>query len=373
MKQGYTYFIGTSWSGAIPDHFKALAKELASRGHRVILLVDGQRKDVVDEASNPGVLTWPSRRPTRLRDALFLAGLVRRYRPQCVIGNFGSVNVMMMVGWLMRIPVRVAYYHTLSSATNMMDRRHHWLRLLFHHRKSMVYRLCTHMTPVSLAAREDLIRSHDVPPSKITILRNSLRDPLRRLNISQKDRAGYAVCAGCIERWKGQDVLIRAIALLDEPLRPCVYFLGSGSMQAECERLAKELGVSPQMHFLGRVPHSEVLQCMSGGRLTIVPSRSDNLPTVIIESLAVGTPVVAAAVGGIPEMIDDGIHGFLVPPEDPYSLAERINVLLSCDDMWQVMSAKARERFLDRYEQSRVVTEQANWFERIVAEAVQRG
>jgi glycosyltransferase involved in cell wall biosynthesis len=112
---------------------------------------------------------------------------------------------------------------------------------------------------------------------------------------------------------------------------------------------------------------------MSGGRLTIVPSRSDNLPTVIIESLAVGTPVVAAAVGGIPEMIDDGIHGFLVPPEDPYSLAERINVLLSCDDMWQVMSAKARERFLDRYEQSRVVTEQANWFERIVAEAVQRG
>ena len=372
MKQGYTYFIGTSWSGAIPDHFKALAKELASRGHRVILLVDGQRKDVVDEASNPGVLTWPSRRPTRLRDALFLAGLVRRYRPQCVIGNFGSVNVMMMVGWLMRIPVRVAYVHTLTGQIAIDWRRSKLLLLYLNLRKRVVYRLCSFVIATSSATREDAKAAHRVPSSKLHVLHTSLADPVCPGGLPGRERRLLLV--GRLDLSKGQDVAIRAMAIIRREYDDVsLELLGKGSMEREYRELVKELGLDNCCLFSGAVPHEAVLDRMASSYAVLVPSRADNLPNVCIESLAVGTPVVASRVGGIVDIVRDGLDGYLVPPDDPKALAEKLAVLLSNRELRDQIGRNARQRFLDTFEQSKVVQEQANWFERIVAEAVQRG
>ena len=94
---------------------------------------------------------------------------------------------------------------------------------------------------------------------------------------------------------------------------------------------------------------------------TVVPSRSEGFGLVNIESLAVGTPVVASSVGGIVEVIRDGIDGFLVPPDNPELLAERLHLLLSNSELRSTMSRNARERFLTTFEQSKVIKEQADW------------
>jgi glycosyltransferase involved in cell wall biosynthesis len=106
---------------------------------------------------------------------------------------------------------------------------------------------------------------------------------------------------------------------------------------------------------------------MAESALTVVPSRSEAFGLVVIESMAVGTPAVASAVGGIPEIIRDGVDGFLVPPDDPAALADKIGLLLSNAELRHKMGLNARERFLSRFEQSRVVKEQADWLEQIVA------
>jgi D-inositol-3-phosphate glycosyltransferase len=112
---------------------------------------------------------------------------------------------------------------------------------------------------------------------------------------------------------------------------------------------------------------------MAEASVTAVPSRDEAFGLVALESIAVGTPVVASRVGGLAEIVRDGIDGFLVPPDDPKALAEKLAVLLSNRELRDQIGRNARQRFLDTFEQSKVVQEQANWFERIVAEAVQRG
>src|SRR6185503_5660295 len=113
-------FIGTSWGNeAVPQHFMALSKELVRRGHRVVLLVNRQAQDIEDHEGNPSIWTWPSKRPTRFQDARFLYRLIRKYHPDCLVGNFGSSNIMILVGRLMGIPCRVGWHHTLSNGIDI--------------------------------------------------------------------------------------------------------------------------------------------------------------------------------------------------------------------------------------------------------------
>jgi glycosyltransferase involved in cell wall biosynthesis len=119
--------------------------------------------------------------------------------------------------------------------------------------------------------------------------------------------------------------------------------------------------------FAGQVEHAEVLKKMSTAVATVVPSRQEAFGLVNIESMAVGTPVVASAVGGIPEIIRDGLDGFLVPPESPEALANRLKMILSDSHLRREMRANARHRFLSEFEQRRSIRRQADWFEDLAA------
>ena len=99
---------------------------------------------------------------------------------------------------------------------------------------------------------------------------------------------------------------------------------------------------------------------------TILPSRSDNCPLVTIESLAVGTPVIGSRVGGIPEVVRDGLDGFLVPPGDPQALAAKLNLILTDHELLRELRANARKGFLSRFEQRGAVRKQSHWLETIL-------
>jgi hypothetical protein len=124
-------FIGTTLAeNPVPHHFVVLAKALVSRGHRVVLLAPHRRLDLERPMGNPAIFTWPSDRPTKSRDASFLYWLIRRYRPDCLIANFGAVNLMNVVGKLMRVPCRAAWYHTVRLAPGLSGAKTKVPRLL---------------------------------------------------------------------------------------------------------------------------------------------------------------------------------------------------------------------------------------------------
>lgn len=363
------YFIGTPLGDlSIMKQFEALAHELAQRGHKVVILVPHRKVELARPNDNPAVFIWPSERPTRWRDARFFYKLVRQFKPDCVVASYAAVNIMMLVGWLARVPQRVAWYHTLSSQIQLDGQGPTWRLKLLRLRKRLVYRFSTHIVPVSQAAHEDVRLVYGEPGHKLHVFHNAVADPLSATGANGVDHSlNHVVCIARLFPSKGQDVLIRAIALLkDRHPELRIEFIGDGPARESYAQLARDLGVTTQCVFAGSLGHDEVLRRMRTAMATVLPSRSDNCPLVTIESSAVGTPVIGSRVGGIPEVVRDGVDGFLVPPDDPHALAAKLSLLLTDTDLLQRLRANARAGFLSRFEQCGAIRTQADWLETIL-------
>lgn len=362
----------SSWKDgtAVPSHFKALADELVRRGHQVIILVAGRTMEAEKRSGNPLVFNWPSRRPTKIKDAIFAHRLFSQHRPDCLIANFGAVNVMTIAGWLTRAPVRAVWYHTLYEAIKIDNKLPAWKRKALALRKRMVYRLATHFVPVTFAAQKDLCSVFGVPAERCSVFYNSLSDPAgpEQAQLNSSSENYQIVCVGRFDPVKGQDVLIRALpAIKAEFPNLKVNFAGDGAQKESCQQLAQSLGVEDLCVFWGNASHAEVLNLIKASDISVIPSRSDNCPMTLIESLACGKPVIASNVGGIPELIDDGVEGFLAPPDDHEALAEKIMRLLKDSAMKAAVSTNARNRFLKDYDLRSAVSREAAWLEQIAS------
>jgi len=104
---------------------------------------------------------------------------------------------------------------------------------------------------------------------------------------------------------KGVDVLLRSWG--SEPLE----IVGEGPQRAALERLAP-----PSVRFRGALAAEEVPTLLADARALLMPSRSEGLPRVVAEAFAAGVPVIASRVGGLPELVRDGLNGLLVDPDD---------------------------------------------------------
>jgi len=124
---------------------------------------------------------------------------------------------------------------------------------------------------------------------------------------------------------KAQDILLKAVKLLvmrGVPLQ--LEIIGDGPLRHELVAMAKELGILSFIVFHGTQTEAFVRERLAGVDLFVLSSRSEGLPVVCMEALAMGTPVVATKIFGIPELIEDQISGLLVPPDNPSALAEAI-------------------------------------------------
>ncbi|AFM19324.1 glycosyltransferase [Mycolicibacterium chubuense NBB4] len=135
---------------------------------------------------------------------------------------------------------------------------------------------------------------------------------------------------------KGVHILMEAYGHLDDP--PPLVLAG---------RVGPELSLTipDGVQLAGALPHDEVLQLFRSARAVIVPSVwSDPCPTVVLEAMAAGRPVVAAASGGILDMVVDGVTGLLVPPGDAFALAHAINAILRHPQSAHALGAAGRNR-----------------------------
>ena len=361
------FFIATSATpdAAINVHFGAIARELMARGHRVVMLRSSVTLDVSQPDAVPPVYIWPSPRPTRLRDALFLYSLVRQYRPDCLVGNFAATNLMLIVGWLTGVRSRIAWFHTVREAARQDATQPTWWQRLLVLRKRLVLRLATAVVAVSHEARADAIRSYGISPERCHVCYKSLADPVPpdRQPLPLSDRRGI-VCVGTISPNKGQDLLIQAAARLTPDLPELeIQLIGWRRDEEPCRRLAQELGLEDRCTFTGVLEHPEVLRRVEASLVAVIPSRSEAFGYAAVEALALGTPVIASRTGGLLEIVRDEVDGFLVPVGDVEALADRIRQALLDPDLWQRLQENARQGFLDRFEQGQVVPGIVDWLE----------
>jgi len=280
---------------------------------------------------------------------------------------------MMSVGKLMGVRRRVSWYHTIERANQIDSPAPRWLVELKRWRRHFVYGAATHVVAVSEAARADARTTFGVPDHKIRIFLNAIADPLAGRSHLQHTAPDPArvVCVGRLHPSKGQDIVLRAVALVREAIpNIAVEFVGDGFSKESYMRLARELGIDHHCTFVGAVPHDAVFTSLASAAVSVVSSRQEAFGLATVESLAVGTPVVASDVGGIPEIVRDGIDGFLIPSGDPEALARRLIQLLLQPGLRKAMSRNGRSRFLERFEQTRAVTAQSGWLEAIVGNAL---
>lgn len=147
------------------------------------------------------------------------------------------------------------------------------------------------------------------------------------------------------ERYKGMDTLITALPrLLTERPEVQLVLAGAGDDRAWLEDLAEQYGVNRHVHFLAGLSYSELAACYAACEIFALPSNGEGFGLVYLEAMACGKPVIGGAHGGAPEIIEDGVSGYLVPHGDPLQLATSIEALLADPAHAKEMGLRGRQR-----------------------------
>jgi len=123
-----------------------------------------------------------------------------------------------------------------------------------------------------------------------------------------------------------------------------VIIAGDGPQLAECQELAASLGLTAHIAWLGFIHGKKLAELYRRLDVLVVPSRSEGFGLVAVEGMMHGLPIVAARVGGLPEVIDDGITGLLFAPEDEWDLAKKLETLSADEMLASQLGAAGRKR-----------------------------
>lgn len=142
---------------------------------------------------------------------------------------------------------------------------------------------------------------------------------------------------------KGYDLLLEAAHVVvgrNLPIRFAAA--GDGTLAGELRARHKALGLGESFRFLGH--RTDILELMAAADVVVLPSHQDGLPVVVMEATSIGTPIVATAQGGLPQAIEDGVNGLLVPPGDPDALVDALARLAADTHLLAELGRGALER-----------------------------
>ncbi len=193
------------------------------------------------------------------------------------------------------------------------------------------------------------------------------RAEFRKANRIRED-ARIIAFAGEITTRKGLIYLVRALPdILKNDPNATVVVVGAPTergCKAKFCREARRLGVLPQMRFLGR--RNDIPRILAMSDIFVLPSLEESLPLTILEAMSCRLPVVASAVGGVPESVVDGETGFLVDSKNPSQLAQRISTLLLNPRLCEQMGHRGREFAVDNFSPIKQLTKIEDVFQRTI-------
>ena len=169
---------------------------------------------------------------------------------------------------------------------------------------------------------------------------------------------------------KGQHILIAALARLTAQGRNVrLRIVGDGALRASLKDQARRLGVEDQVLFEGFRDNRELPDYYRRADAFVLPSFAEGVPVVLMEAMAMEVPCVASRITGIPELIEDGVSGLLVPPADEHALAGAIIRLMDEEDLSRRLGRAARERVLADYQLETNLVQLVDLFRRRLGDA----
>jgi glycosyltransferase involved in cell wall biosynthesis len=209
-------------------------------------------------------------------------------------------------------------------------------------------RAAAKVVTVSDANARHIAGTFGVPREKIAVIRNGVDVRTFRpapSGATRDDDPPLVVCVARHESVKNLDLLQDACALLQaRGVRFRCVVVGDGRCRDALEARRRDLGLERVLEFVGAMPPAGVLGWWRRAAVAVLTSDSEGLPVSLIEAAACGVPAVATAVGGIPELIEHGVTGLLVPPRDAGAVAAALEALLTHPARAAAMGAAARRR-----------------------------
>ncbi|WP_199526022.1 glycosyltransferase [Rhodosalinus halophilus] len=311
-----------------------LAEEFLRQGHAVEFVLLQARGALLAEAE--GRFPVHALGCTRMRQApLRLARYLRERRPDALLA------AMWPLTGIAGLATRLAGRPTRLVASEHNDFRHmpslkpaeRWALKRFGRR---LYGPCHGVVAVSDGVAESLREVAGLPPERVTVIHNPVR-PLPPDPMTDDDRArlggwleGEArlIAIGTLKRQKGFDVLLRALADLQQRCDARLLILGEGPLRGELETLAAELGVAESVWLPGFRPNPGTF--LREADVFVLSSNWEGFGNVIVEALAAGVPVVSTdCPSGPAEILDGGRYGRLVPVGDPSALSSAVEDTLT--------------------------------------------
>jgi glycosyltransferase involved in cell wall biosynthesis len=234
----------------------------------------------------------------------------------------------------------------------------------FLHRTLMVPDLVVVLAQCELEAYREF-----VPAQHVVVLPNGIDCgtysplPLVRSNPEQPLHLLYV---GRLARDKGLYEILQGVRLAHElGVDTRLIIAGHGAEEARLRRYAQALGIAPRVCFIGPVFGADKVKLMSGSDVLLLPSYSEGLPYALLEAMAAGLPVIATPVGAIPDVMSDGIHGFIVPRRDGKAIAEALAVLAGDRERISWMSRACKRRIRAAFSIERLAQELSLHYEQL--------
>jgi glycosyltransferase involved in cell wall biosynthesis len=309
--------------------------------------------------------SFPSKALT-LKSIVDLYQLLKREKPD-VIDLYGlRVNILgRVIGKLTKVPVIV-------SGVRQTDDWRKWYHVLL---DRMTSPLVDCYISNSQAGYCVTLNREKIKPEKIVVIYNGIdlkkfdisvdrTRILKSIGINNSEKIIF-ITPAAFRYEKGHEILVAAISKYKTMLEDCIFlFAGDGALRQKTEQLVAALDLQDKIKFLGN--RTDIPELLKASDIFVLPSYFEGLPRSVAEAMAAGLPVIATAVSGTPELVEDGITGLLVPPQDTDALGNAMVQMKNNMDLAHCMGNRGKQKAYANYEISKVVSQFAGLYRKLL-------
>jgi len=335
-----------------------LAQALQSSGHHIVVVAPPE-SPISTAAAAAGMSTISVKPYSRYLDVIAAWRIVRRLRSfqigTLLVGQSRDVSTSLLVKRLLG-HCRLVFFQQMQFGLPKRDPFHRW-----------AYGGVDRWITLTASMRDAVLSFTTFRPERISVV--PMGSDLSRFDPSHyrqaKARADFGLPSkkvivaviGRIDPQKGQEVLLRSIPGLLSKKRDLLFLIvgeetkGELGYRQRLDGVVEELNIGASVRIL---PFTrDIPRLLAAIDLLVLPSLNESFGYVAVEAMAMGKPVVGTNAGGVPEIIEDGLTGYLVPPGDPEALGRKVFEILARPARYRSMSRLARKRALERFDLSR--------------------
>ncbi len=343
-------------TGGIGYFVYNLSKGLVKRGHNVSIITRGStgkvEKKLIDGINVYKATFFPLYPFHMALHGFFVNSLLNSLSPEVSLVHLHSpltpkvktsLPVVMTVHTAMRIDSR---YHEVVDPYSLAEKVQsmYFSPLL----ESQLLRISDIVTAVSPSVANELTE-YGIDSSKVKVMWNGVNEKSFPTNKNEKLEK-YVLYTGVLRARKGLFDLIKCAIIVSKIIPDAKFVIcGTGPLLQKLKEQVKSAGLEQKVVFLGRVDRKKLIKIYQGATIYVVSSIYEGLPTVILEAMACGLPVVATDIGGNRDLISSNVNGLLVPPRSPEIMAQMIMELWNDEKLRKKLGDCARKTIMKKY------------------------